>query len=101
METGRKVKRSEAAELLRTWECSGEPMARWCAARGLNWHSLNAFKGWGLVEPEPEFTELVVAAAGPGSLGRYRIELGDFVVEVDDHFRADTLRRLVQVVATC
>jgi len=101
MATGRKVKRSEAAELLLAWECSGEQMSRWCEERGLNWHSLNAYKGWGTAEPALEFAELVVASAVPEPVGRYRIELGHVVVEVDDNFRPETLRRLVQVVATC
>jgi len=102
MARGRKVRRSEAAELLREWQCSGEQMSRWCEERGINWYSLCAYKGWLMTrDPEVEFAEVVLASAAPEPLGRYRVELGDMVVEVDDHFRAETLRRLVQAVATC
>ncbi len=40
------VPSSEADELLRDWEASGEAMSSWCARRGLSWYSLSAFKGW-------------------------------------------------------
>jgi hypothetical protein len=94
--------RSEAAELLGEWEGSGEKMSQWCEDRGLNWYSLNAHKGREASLPRVAFAEVVLADAEVvASVGRYRVELGDIVVEVDDHFRADTLRRLVQVIAAC
>lgn len=98
MVKGRKVKRAEVPRLLDEWESSGEPMSQWCEARGLNWYSLNAFKGrWS--ETTPEFAEVVVAdedALRRG--GRYRVEVDGLVFEVDDDFRAETLQRLIQTV---
>ena len=102
----RKVKPEEAAALLREWERSGQPMSSWCARRGLNWYSLCAFKGWGVRAGGVSFAEVVVApereAPTAGSTeARYRIEVGAVTIEVGDDFRADTLQRLVQAVATC
>ncbi len=109
MASGRKVRAEEALELLERWEQSGERMSTWCAARGLNWYSLSAYKGWLFTRWDDEpvedlvFAEVVVddveATASKGC--RYRIELGDVVLEVDDRFRDDTLRRLLGVVASC
>ena len=107
MARGRKVHADEAADLLEQWEASREPLTKWCAARGLNWYSLSAFKGWRgtarNAEPHVSFAEVVVEAdfeAVPiGGVGRYRVELGNVVVEVDDHFQEATLRRLLRVVA--
>lgn len=101
---GRKVRADEATELLAAWERSGEPMSQWCGRRGINWYSLSGYKGWLSTRWEPEavnFAEVVADAAGDRTLGRYRVELGDWVVEVDDHFRDDTLRRLLRAVAAC
>lgn len=109
MASGRKVRAEEALELLERWEQSGERMSTWCAARGLNWYSLSAYKGWLFTRWDDEpgkdlvFAEVVVgdveASATQG--GRYRIELGAVVLEVDDAFRDDTLRRLLRVVSSC
>ena len=109
MANGRKVHAEEALELLERWEQSGERMSTWCAARGLNWYSLSAYKGWLFTRWEDEpaqdmvFAEVVVDDAGTDvpNGSRYRIELGAVVLEVDDTFRDDTLRRLIQVVASC
>lgn len=102
---GRKVRdRAEAAELLAAWESSDERISDWCAARGINWYSLNAYLGRRAVpsSTEVEFVELAVARpAATEAAGHYRIVVGDIDVEVDDHFREDTLFRLLQVVAAC
>jgi hypothetical protein len=42
----------------------------------------------------------VVVTAAP-RLSRYRVEVGNFVVEVDDDFQTDTLRRLVAAISAC
>lgn len=103
--TGRNVRdRSEAAELLAGWESSDERMSDWCSARGINWYSLNAYLGRGVVPActEVEFVELTVAPPpAMQAVGRYRILVGDIDVEVDDYFREDTLVRLLRVVAAC
>ncbi len=102
MANGRKVRSSEADELLREWEASGEAMSSWCARRGLSWYSLSAFKGWS-VRGEVGFAEVVeqrpLEPITHG--GRYRVEVGALVIEVGDDFRSETLQRLVRAVATC
>lgn len=95
---------SEARQQLAAWTSSGEPMAAWCAARGINWYSLSAYKGWPgrradrFVEVEVEPTSLVRRLP---SASRYRVVLGERAVEVDQDFDDDVLRRLVRVVEGC
>lgn len=112
---GRRVCADEAVELLGQWERSGERMSSWCAARGLNWYSLSAYKGrlatildrksrGEVAFSEVAFAEVVVNEPVERLVpigGRYRVELGEVVVEVDDRFQDATLRRLLRVVATC
>lgn len=105
---GRMVRdRQEAAELLAQWEDAGERMSDWCGARGINWYSLNAYRGRGGVLPahdEPKFVELTVAVppvCQTVSTARYLVRVGDIEVELDDHFRGETLGRLLKVVAAC
>lgn len=102
---GRKVvDASEAAELLAEWADSGEAMSTWCGRRGINWYSLSAFKGWpgrrgaDFVEVEVQPAPLV---ARPRAPSRYRVHLGCRVVEVDQDFDDEVLRRLVRVVEAC
>lgn len=107
---GRKVRADEAVGLLEQWERSGEPMSSWCAARGLSWYSLSAHKGWLATRRDSEpcgevaFAEVVLEESLQTVVptgGRYRVKLGDVVVEVDEHFQDTTLRRLLRVVASC
>ncbi len=101
--SGRKVvDRGEAARLLAEWEPSGERFSDWCAARGINWYSLNAYRGRGGVKAHTAFVELAVCPEETPTEARYRICLReDFAIEVDPHFREDTLRRLIALVASC
>jgi hypothetical protein len=104
-QSGRKVAdRAEASRMLTEWAQSGERLSDWCRARGVNGYSLNAYQGRG-AHAHTAFVELAV---GPVPVleavaeARYRICLGDDIgIEVDDHFRDDTLRRLIGVVASC
>ena len=100
---GRLVRREEAEELLAVWGRSGERMSDWCAARGLNWYSLNAFKGrWS--GPTHEITFAEVVATSPvtqPSRAVYRVVVGELAVEVKEGFEDDTLIRLVRAVARC
>ena len=120
--TGRNIRdRAEAVALLRKWETSGELMSTWCAARGLNWYSLSGHRGWVLsgqkagprkprTGPPAAGTELqlvevalpaTVTARAPASNSRYRIERGDTVLELDNQFDDDQVRRLLRLVAEC
>ena len=103
---GRMVRdRAEAAELLAELEASGERMSDWCTARGINWYSLNAYLGRGVVpaRQEPEFVELTVASPPPTAVAaaRYQVRVDGIEIEVDDQFREDTLVRLLGVLAAC
>ena len=103
MAAGRRIRREEAEELLAAWERSGERMSDWCAERGLNWYSLNAFKGrWSVATTEIAFAEVVTASAVvlPAE-PVYRVLVGDLAIEVEDDFADDTLVRLVRAVARC
>jgi hypothetical protein len=96
--------RAEAADLLGEWQASGARMSDWCRARGLNWYSLNAYRGRGVVpvDPEPQFVELTLATPPVMTApGRYHVRLDGIEVEVDDNFREDTLVRLLGVLAAC
>jgi hypothetical protein len=102
MAEGRLVRRDEVEELLTVWERSGERMSDWCAARGLNWYSLNAFKGrWsGPTTAEIAFAEVVSNSVQSGPVV-YRVLVGELAIEVEDDFEDDTLVRLVRAVARC
>ena len=110
--TGRRITcRTEAAELIDGWQSSGERMSDWCGKRGINWYSMNAYWGRGGVRAAPAFVELAMCETAivapsvipePAVDGWYRICLGrGLAIEVDDHFREDTLRRLIGVAASC
>jgi hypothetical protein len=100
MVQGRKVRPEEAASLLREWEASGESMTRWCGARGLNWYSLSAFKGW-RAATELSFAEVVLPAAPAPTAARYRVAVSGVTIEVGDDFQTETLQRLVRAVLSC
>jgi hypothetical protein len=78
-------------------------MSDWCAARGLNWYSLNAFKGrWSGLSDEISFAEVVAPAVSvPRMPAVYRVLVGELAIEVEDDFVDDTLVRLVRAVARC
>ena len=101
MSTGRKIRdRAEAIELLAAWEASGERMSAWCSARGLNRYSLSTHRNW--LRASRGATVRMVEVELPAPItSTYRVDLGDIAIEVDDDFRADTLRRLVDVLGAC
>ena len=100
----RKVRdQHDAAELLGALERSGQSLAEFCRARGLEGRSLNC---WRInlqrdTAPAPGGLRLVELAAARPRPAVYRIVVDGIEVEVDDHFREDTLARLLAVVAAC
>jgi len=121
----RKITSAEEAErLLEELRDSGEDPPTFCQRRGLDGRSLNCWRlnlerrletgrrratgaetlrivevGW------PPAVSLPAdgrgeATAGHGE-GRYRVTLGDVVIEVGDGFREETLYRLLSVVRAC
>lgn len=96
----RKVRdREEARWCLEAAESSGLHRADWARSNGIDARSLNAWRlNLGRRGPTTRLVELVpreVPAA------RYTVRFGDFVVEVDERFDEETLRRLLDVVASC
>lgn len=114
----RKVANQIEAELLLTeFERAGGDLSSFCGARGLDGRSLHA---WGVNlgrmskggdngrgdKGAPVRLVEVVPTTRPETvesrvLAHYRVMLGDLTVEVDDHFREDTLARLLGVVRSC
>ena len=100
----RKVRdQHDAAELLGALERSGQSLAEFCRARGLDGRSLNC---WRInlqrdAAPGPNSLRLVELAAPRSQPAVYRIVVDGIEVEVNDHFREDTLARLLAVVAAC
>ncbi len=104
-EMRRKVRdHKDAVELLDALERSGRSLADFCHAAGVDGRSLNCWRqnlrrsraptvGLRLVEVTP------TRPASPPAL--YRVVLGGVEIEVDDDFRAETLARLLAVVAGC
>ena len=102
---GRKIKdETEAIEALDAIARTELDLADWCRARGVDARSL---AGWrqvlearGYTPPEEvRFVELVRTPTPGGS--PYRVHCDAFRVDVDPDFDADTLGRLLQVVASC
>ena len=116
--TRRKIRdHNEAAELLEALETSGQSAADFCRARGLDGRSLNCWRINLQRDGAPPQRDgappqrddgpalgglrLVELAAARPEPAVYRIVVGGIEVEVDDHFREDTLARLLAVVAAC
>ena len=100
----RKVQdREEARSILEAVECSGVSRARWARQHGIDARSLNAWRinleRWGRDADPPRLVELV--AREPVAVARSVVRIGGVAVEVDDHFREETLHRLLGVVAGC
>ena len=100
---GRKLNgESEARAAVAAVEASGLSGVAWAHAHGVDARSLHA---WRLAfrrraaagQPELRLVELV--SPGPSREARYRVVVGEVAIEVDDRFEAETLRRLLAVVA--
>ena len=97
---------ADARSALEAVSASGLSRVAWAHAHGVDARSLN---GWRLTlerrarasarVSELRLVELVVPRPMPEA--RYRVCLGDVVVEVDDRFEPETLRHLLLVVSAC
>jgi hypothetical protein len=104
MMTRRKVRdQSDAAELLEALDASGQSLPDFCMARGLDGRSLNCWRHNLQRDEAPgsRGIRLVELTAARPTAAVYRVVVDRFEVEVDDHFRDDTLARLLAVVAAC
>ena len=102
----RKVRDHEdAAELLAALDASGLTLSEFCRERGVDGPSLHCWQrntgrraraggsqGLRLVE---------LTVARPAPVASYRVLVNGLAIEVDDHFRQDTLARLIEVAAAC
>ena len=95
----------EARQCLRAVAASGRSRAEWAREHGVDARSLNAWRlnleRGDAVATSPRLVELVATDRSPRPAGRYAIRVGELVVEVDDGFDDDVLRRLISVVASC
>ena len=84
---------------------SGQTLIEWVQAHGVDGRSLNAWRVNCRLDADPialapmRIVELLPES--PPNQATYRIHLGDFTVELEDDFAADTLHRLLRVVAAC
>ncbi len=102
--TRRKVRdENDAAELLDALEVSGELLPDFCRARGVDGRSLSWWRDKVQHDEAPASPgiRLVELTAERSRAAVYRVVVDRFEVEVDDHFRDDTLARLLAVVAGC
>lgn len=108
----RKIKDEvEARKCLADVSASRLSLAEWARAHGVDGRSLNSWRV-NLARREggrPRLVEWVPSGAAAVETApfrmlepaRYTVRCGDLAVEVDEHFNADTLRRLLRVVASC
>ena len=102
----RKLKdESEARTALAAVEASGLSGVAWAQANGVDARSLH---GWRMTfrrreraEARPGLRLVELVPPPPLSEARYRIRVGELIVEVDDRFEPETLRRLLEVVSGC
>ena len=88
----------EAAQLLSAQSSSGLTMSAWCAEAGIDGRSLSAYRSR---LPSVRLVEVGLEAPGSGPASVYRVVVADVVIELDEHFRSDTLGRLLEVVRSC
>jgi hypothetical protein len=103
---------AEAVKCLAEVVASGLTLAGWSRLHGIDGRSLHSWR-LNLARRDldtPKMVEWVprgpcpTLEAGPGprqERGRYTIWCGEIAVQVDDHFNADTLLRLLRAVTTC
>lgn len=99
----------DARSCLARAACSGQSRADWARQNGVDARSLNMWRlnleradGARVPATRPRVVELVAApVSDPSPPARYVVRVGDLGVEVDEHFDADVLRRLISVVSSC
>lgn len=100
----RKVEcREDAEALLAELRSTGESLVDLCRRRGVDGRSLRCWRT-NLARGERGALggELRLMEVGlPAASSRYRLHVGDIVVEVDDDFHAGTLSRLLALVRSC
>ena len=100
----RKVRdHEEAVELLSALSASGLPLSEFSRLRGIDGRSLHC---WQLnlrpaaAPPSGGLRLLELSVARPERpVASYRIRFDGVEIEIDDHFREETLGRLLQVLA--
>ena len=94
---------AEARSAIDAAAASGLSLHAWARRHGLKPHSLNAWRlnlaGPPAATPSIHLVEITPLAA-PAS-PTYILRAGDFVLELGDDFREDTLRRLLGVLRSC
>ena len=110
---GRRVRdERDARNLLDAVDRSGQSLASWCRASGVDGRSLNAWRlnlarrdGSKPVPAEVHLVELFVEDSGRGPTSVFRITHGSFVVDVAGDVAGDvdaeSLRRVLWAVSRC
>lgn len=105
----RKVRdEADARSCLAQVVSSRKPRADWARENGVDARSLNMWRlnleraGRAHVQVvRPRVVELVAHEPETGPRARYVVRVGELRVEVDEHFDADVLRRLISAVSSC
>lgn len=107
---GRKIRdAADARACLRAMNAAGGGVsrARWAREHGIDGRSLSAWRinlgraAPALRQSRARLVELVATPAASSTPVRYVVQCGKLAVEVDERFDEATLRRLLQVVASC
>ena len=98
----------DARACLKAAKAAGLAPGAWAREHGIDGRSLNAWRmnlsrgraaRRSRVAP-PRLIELVPTASARVE-GRYAVRVADAVIELDDHFRDDTLVRLLRALRAC
>ncbi len=99
----RKIRdRQEALACLEALDASGMTLTLWARAHGVDARSLHCWRrnlGWR--RDTSRLVELVPESHGFQQRARYVLRVDDVEIEIDDHFREETLVRLLDVLAPC
>lgn len=92
---------AEAVALLGEWRSESVDFKVFCRERGIDGRSLQCWR-MNVARREPETVRLLeLTLPGEETVARYQVHVGDYTVEVDDHFREQTLTRLLAAVGRC
>lgn len=96
---GRKIRDiQDARTCLAAWEASDMALGAWARGQGIDGRSLHCWKLNLQERPRARLVELVPT---PRASARYTVRFDGIELELDDHFRDDTLERLLQVLTAC
>ena len=94
--------RQDALACLEALDTSGMTLTPWARAHGVDARSLHCWRlNLGGRRDTSRLVELVPESPASQPRARYILRVDDVEFEVDDHFREETLARLLDLVAPC